>query len=129
MTSVYSPERRTAVVFAGTGAHGAYHAGVLRALEEAGVKLDLCAGHGVGAANAAHSAPEGYADTVLTVRADSTAWATQLRHLAPQLVAMLNEQLGDGTITRIKVLGPDAPSWKKGPRSVRDGQGPRDTYG
>ncbi|MCE3274601.1 MAG: hypothetical protein K0R13_456 [Propionibacteriaceae bacterium] len=83
----------------------------------------------VGAANAAHSAPEGYADTVLTVRADSSAWATQLRHLAPQLVAMLNEQLGDGTITRIKVLGPDAPSWKKGPRSVRDGQGPRDTYG
>ena len=73
--------------------------------------------------------PEAYADTVLTVRADSTAWATQLRYLAPQLVAMLNEQLGDGTITRIKVLGPDAPSWKKGRRSVRDGRGPRDTYG
>jgi predicted nucleic acid-binding Zn ribbon protein len=83
----------------------------------------------VGAANAAHSSPEGYADTVLTVRADSTAWATQLRYMAPQLVAMLNEQLGDGTITRIKVLGPDAPSWKRGPRSVRDGRGPRDTYG
>ena len=83
----------------------------------------------VGAANAAHSSPEGYADTVLTVRADSTAWAAQLRYLAPQLVAMLNEQLGDGTITRIKVLGPDAPSWKKGRRSVRDGRGPRDTYG
>jgi predicted nucleic acid-binding Zn ribbon protein len=83
----------------------------------------------VGAANAAHSQPEGYADTVLTIRADSTAWATQLRYLAPKLVAMLNEQLGDGTITRIKVLGPDAPSWKKGPRSVRDGRGPRDTYG
>ena len=83
----------------------------------------------VGAATATHSAPEGYADTVLTVRADSTAWATQLRYLAPQLVAMLNEQLGDGTVTRIKVLGPDAPSWKKGPRSVRDGRGPRDTYG
>jgi predicted nucleic acid-binding Zn ribbon protein len=83
----------------------------------------------VGAANASHSSPEGYADTVLTVRADSTAWATQLRYMAPQLVAMLNEQLGDGTITRIKVLGPDAPSWKRGPRSVRDGRGPRDTYG
>jgi predicted nucleic acid-binding Zn ribbon protein len=83
----------------------------------------------VGAANAAHSSPEGYANTVLTVRADSTAWATQLRYMAPQLVAMLNEQLGDGTITRIKVLGPDAPSWKRGPRSVRDGRGPRDTYG
>ena len=83
----------------------------------------------VGAANAAHSQPEGYAETVLTVRADSTAWATQLRYLAPQLVAMLNDQLGDGTVTRIKVVGPDAPSWKKGRRAVRDGRGPRDTYG
>jgi len=83
----------------------------------------------VGATNAAHSHPEGYSDTVLTVRTDSTAWATQLRHMAPQLVAMLNEQLGDGTVTRIAVLGPDAPSWKKGRRSVRDGRGPRDTYG
>ena len=83
----------------------------------------------VGTANAAHSQPEGYADTVLTVRADSTAWATQLRYLAPQLVALLNDQLGDGAVTRIKVLGPDAPSWKKGRRSIRDGRGPRDTYG
>ncbi|HXD26180.1 MAG TPA: DciA family protein, partial [Propionibacteriaceae bacterium] len=63
----------------------------------------------VGATNAAHSQPEGYSDTVLTVRTDSTAWATQLRYMAPQLVAMLNEQLGDGTVTRIAVLGPDAP--------------------
>jgi predicted nucleic acid-binding Zn ribbon protein len=83
----------------------------------------------VGTTNGAHSHPESYADTVLTVRADSTAWATQLRYLAPRLVAMLNEQLGDGTVTLIKVLGPDAPSWKKGLRSVRDGRGPRDTYG
>jgi hypothetical protein len=59
VTSVYSPERRTAVVFAGTGAHGAYHAGALRALEEAGVKVDLVAGHGVGAANAAMAAIAG----------------------------------------------------------------------
>ncbi|HEX5908206.1 MAG TPA: DUF721 domain-containing protein, partial [Propionibacteriaceae bacterium] len=49
--------------------------------------------------------------------------------LAPQLVAMLNDQLGDCTVSRIKVLGPDAPSWKKGRRAVRDGRGPRDTYG
>jgi predicted nucleic acid-binding Zn ribbon protein len=83
----------------------------------------------VGSTNAVHSQPEGYDETVLTVRADSTAWATQLRYLAPQLVALLNDQLGDGTVTRIKVLGPDAPSWKKGRRAVRDGRGPRDTYG
>ena len=83
----------------------------------------------VGPANAAHSHPEAYADSVLTVRTDSTAWATQFRTMAPQLVAMLNGQLGDGTVTKIKVLGPDAPSWKRGRLAVRDGRGPRDTYG
>ena len=51
----------------------------------------------VGPANAAHSRPEAYADAVLTVRTDSTAWATQLRMMAPQLVALLNDHLGDGT--------------------------------
>ena len=55
----YSPERRTALVFCGTGAHGAYHAGVLRALQEAGVKIDVVAGHGAGAAAAALAAIDG----------------------------------------------------------------------
>ncbi len=57
--SPYSPARRTAVVLSGTGAHGAYHAGALRALQEAGVKIDLMAGHGVGAAGAAVAAIDG----------------------------------------------------------------------
>lgn len=57
----YSPERRTALVLCGTGAHGAYHAGVLRALEEAGVKVDVVAGHGMGAASAALTAIDGAA--------------------------------------------------------------------
>ncbi len=83
----------------------------------------------VGGVNAAHSHPESYADTVLTVRAESTVWATSLRSIAPQLVARLNEQLGQGTVTVVKVFGPEGPSWKKGRRSVRDGRGPRDTYG
>jgi Patatin-like phospholipase len=55
----YSPERRTALVLCGTGALGAYHAGVLRALEEAGVKIDVMAGQGVGAASAALAAIDG----------------------------------------------------------------------
>ena len=42
---------------------------------------------------------------MLTVQCDSTAWATQLRLLAPQLVARLNEDLGQGTVRLIKVLG------------------------
>ncbi|HKH54786.1 MAG TPA: DciA family protein [Propionibacteriaceae bacterium] len=83
----------------------------------------------VGGVNAAHSHPESYADTVLTVRAESTVWATSMRSIAPQLVARLNDQLGQGTVSRVKVLGPEGPSWKKGRRSVRDGRGPRDTYG
>ena len=83
----------------------------------------------VGGAVGEHSRPEAYADAVLTVRTDSTAWATQLRQMAPQLVAMLNEQLGADTVRFVRVLGPDAPSWKHGTRSVRDGRGPRDTYG
>ena len=83
----------------------------------------------VGPELAAHSKPESYREAVLTVRTDSTAWASQLRLLAPNLVAALNRQLGDGTVTRVNVQGPDVPSWKKGLRSVRDGRGPRDTYG
>jgi len=55
----YSPDRRTALVLSGTGAHGAYHAGVLRALQEAGVKIDVVAGHGIGAAGAALAAIDG----------------------------------------------------------------------
>ncbi len=55
----YSPQLRTAVVFTGTGTAGAYHAGVLRALHEAGVKIDLVAGRGVGALAAVFSAIDG----------------------------------------------------------------------
>ena len=57
----YSPERRTALVLCGTGAHAAYHAGVLRALQEAGVKIDVMAGQGAGAAAAALAAIDGAA--------------------------------------------------------------------
>jgi predicted acylesterase/phospholipase RssA len=59
--TAYSPERRTALVLTGTGAHGAYHAGVLRALQEAGVKIDILAGHGMGAGSAALAALDGSA--------------------------------------------------------------------
>jgi patatin-like phospholipase len=52
----YSPKRRTAVVFAGSGTSGAYHAGVLKALEEAGAKIDLVVGSGVGTVAAVFAA-------------------------------------------------------------------------
>lgn len=83
----------------------------------------------VGAEIGAHSRAESFADGKLVVRTDSTAWATQLKLLAPSVVRRLNEDLGHGTVVVIEVLGPHAPSWKHGTRSVRDGRGPRDTYG
>lgn len=82
----------------------------------------------VGAEIASHSTPESFADGRLVLRTDSTAWATQLRLLAPDLLRRLNDELGRATVTVIEVLGPQGPTWKKGPRSVR-GRGPRDTYG
>lgn len=56
---LYSPERPTAVFLSGTGVDGAYHAGVLSALHEAGVKVDLVAGRGVGALGAVLFALDG----------------------------------------------------------------------
>ena len=52
----------------------------------------------VGADLAAHTTPETLTDGELTVTADSTAWATQVRLLAAQLVRRLNGELGDGTV-------------------------------
>src|SRR3954463_12731297 len=55
----YSPQRRTALVLTGTGTAGAYHAGVLKALHEAGVKLDIVSGRGVGVIGALFAAVDG----------------------------------------------------------------------
>lgn len=55
----YNPQLRTALVLTGTGTAGAYHAGVLRALHESGVKLDVVAGRGMGAVSALFAAIDG----------------------------------------------------------------------
>ncbi len=55
----YSTRRRTALVLTGSGTAGAYHAGVLRALHEAGVRIDLVAGRGIGAVGAMLAAVDG----------------------------------------------------------------------
>jgi hypothetical protein len=55
----YSPHLRTALVLVGAGTAGAYHAGVLRAFHEAGVKVDVVAGRGMGAVSAAYEAIDG----------------------------------------------------------------------
>lgn len=66
--------------------------------------------------------------TVLTVRARSTAWATQMRLLLSTVLARIEQTVGEGLVTEIHVQGPAGPSWRKGPLSA-GGRGPRDTYG
>jgi hypothetical protein len=57
----YSPRLRTALVLTGAGTAGAYQAGVLGALAEAGVKIDVIAAHGPGVANAVMASADGSA--------------------------------------------------------------------
>ncbi|WP_246465051.1 DUF721 domain-containing protein [Ruania alkalisoli] len=83
----------------------------------------------VGDQIADHCTPETFDEGVLIVRADSTAWATQIRLLIPQLDRRLAEEVGEGVVTRIQVLGPGGPTWRRGPRVAPGGRGPRDTYG
>lgn len=83
----------------------------------------------VGADIAAHCQPMSFEEGVLTVTADSSAWATQVRLLIPGLLRRLEEEVGPGTVQKVVVRGPSAPSWKRGPRVAPGSQGPRDTYG
>ncbi|MBS4728108.1 DUF721 family protein [Mycobacterium sp. SM1] len=82
----------------------------------------------VGRQIAEHAVPISLRDGVLTITADSTAWATQLRLMQAQLLAGITAALGERTVTAVKIVGPAAPSWRKGPLHVA-GRGPRDTYG
>lgn len=82
----------------------------------------------VGEQMAEHCAVESFSEGSLVVRADSTAWAMQVRLLIPQLERRIAEDIGEGVVTSVTVLGPEGPRWTRGQRSVR-GRGPRDTYG
>ena len=82
----------------------------------------------VGPDIAKHSRPVKLDDGVLTVEAESTAWATQLRMLAATLLRNIASEVGHNVVKKLNIHGPAAPSWQRGPRRVQ-GRGPRDTYG
>jgi predicted nucleic acid-binding Zn ribbon protein len=82
----------------------------------------------VGHQIADHATPTALTEGVLSVEAESTAWATQLRMIQAQLLAKIAAAVGNGVVTSLKITGPAAPSWRKGPRHIA-GRGPRDTYG
>lgn len=73
----------------------------------------------VGDELAEHTRPERFEDGELTVAADSTTWATQLRLLSSTLVRRLNEELGHGTVRRVKVVGPSSGPRRTGAWRVR----------
>ncbi len=85
-------------------------------------------GEVVGEQIAAHATPTSLRDGVLHIAAESTAWATQLRMVQSQVLAKIAAEVGDGVVTSLRITGPTAPSWRKGPRHI-PGRGPRDTYG
>jgi hypothetical protein len=92
----YSTRLRTALVLTGSGTGGAYHAGVLRALHEAGIRIDLVAARGVGVIAAMYAAIDGSArlwEETGIWRSASAArfygWRRSLRVAAWALVAGL----------------------------------------
>ena len=82
----------------------------------------------VGEQIAEHAMPTSLTDGVLTIEAESTAWATQLRMVQAQVLAKIAAAVGDGVVTSLRIVGPKAPNWRKGKLHI-SGRGPRDTYG
>ncbi|MDO5739171.1 MAG: DciA family protein [Ornithinimicrobium sp.] len=82
----------------------------------------------VGATVAANVEVVAFEGTVLTVRAASTSWATQMRLLCSTVLARIEHEVGIGVVTEIVVHAPGGPTWRKG-RLSSGGRGPRDTYG
>jgi predicted nucleic acid-binding Zn ribbon protein len=75
----------------------------------------------VGVGVAGHVKPETFSDGELVVTADSAAWATQMRLLAPQVLRRLGEELGAGTVRRVKVRTQQSPGGGARRRSPRHG--------
>lgn len=82
----------------------------------------------VGEKIAQHARVEMIKDKTLFITCDSTAWATNLRMMQRQILQVIAKKVGPDVIIQLRIFGPKAPSWRKGPLHVK-GRGPRDTYG
>ena len=67
---------------------------------------------------AAHTEPVRLHGGVLVLRAESSAWATQVRYLVTDLMARANDVLGEGQVTTVQIvvgaLGQDEGSDHRG---------------
>lgn len=83
----------------------------------------------VGADIADHSTPITLFEGKLTVQTSSTAWSTQLRLMNRELLNKIRQSAPGALVDELVIIGPHAPSWKRGLRTIRGAQGPRDTFG
>ena len=83
----------------------------------------------VGADIAEHTTPISLVDGRLTIQSSSSAWATQMRLMQVELLKTISNSAPGALVEELIFLGPNAPSWKRGLRSIRGARGPRDTYG
>ncbi|PWG60367.1 DUF721 domain-containing protein [Bifidobacterium catulorum] len=83
----------------------------------------------VGSGIAQHSRVASYRDGVLTIRAESTIWATQLTYMIPQMQRKIAERLPGMPLDRIIVTGPRSGTFKHGANDRATGQWrPRGRY-
>jgi len=52
----------------------------------------------------------------------------QLNAMKATLVKTISESAPGALVEELAILGPNAPSWKKGIRTIKGARGPRDTY-
>ncbi len=83
----------------------------------------------VGEEIADHSTPITLYEGKLTIQTSSTAWSTQLRLMNDELLRKIRQSAPGAVVDSLNIIGPHAPSWKKGLRTIRGAKGPRDTFG
>ena len=83
----------------------------------------------VGADVAEHSTPITLFEGKLTIQTTSTAWSTQLRLMQSDLLKTIQQSAPGALVEELSIIGPHAPSWKRGLRTIRGARGPRDTFG
>ncbi len=83
----------------------------------------------VGEEIADHSTPITLYEGKLTIQTSSTAWSTQLRLMSDELLRKIRQSAPGAVVDSLNIIGPHAPSWKRGLRTIHGAKGPRDTFG
>ena len=83
----------------------------------------------VGSEVAEHATPITLFEGKLTIQTSSTAWSTQLRLIQSELLKTIRKSSPGALVDELVIMGPHAPSWKRGLRTIRGAKGVRDTFG